>query len=41
MPRVEDENDSDNMFLNNFNINGVEVNLNDTIRDLNDIVQTE
>ena len=38
--RVEDENDSDNMFLNNFNINGVEVNLNDTIRDLNDIVQT-
>ena len=28
------------MFLNNFNINGVEVNLNDTIRDLNDIVQT-
>ena len=32
--RVEDENDSDNMFLNNFNINGIEVNLNDTIRDL-------
>jgi len=37
--RIDDENSEDNMFLRTFTIDGQEVNMNNMVKDLNDIIQ--